>query len=88
MMSIKITTNVLGLGAVAGFGAQSLFISIVHLKHKAPSLHITPPDAKPLLATVLLFILSKHTSLGKLVVVFHYLVSYYGIIQILFFGNI
>jgi hypothetical protein len=51
MMSIKITTNVLALGAVAGFGAQSFiylyssFEAQVHLKHKAPSLHVTPPDA-------------------------------------------
>jgi hypothetical protein len=57
-MSIKITTNVLGLGAVAGFGAQSFiylyssFEAQVHLKHKAPSLHITPPNAIPFIEKI------------------------------------
>ena len=42
-----------------GFRSTKLqFITKVYSKHKTPSLHVSPPDAKPVLAAVLLLFVS------------------------------
>lgn len=47
--------DVFGLCVWAGFGAQNYQLSTkLDTKHKAPSLHVIPPDAKPVLAVVFL----------------------------------
>ena len=63
--SVTIAYNVFGLCVRAGFWSTKLSTSTeLELKHKAPSLHVTPPDAKPVLCACAFFILlvSKNTS--------------------------
>ena len=55
-----IAANVLGLCVRAGFQSTKLqVIPKIQLKHKAPSLHVSPPDAKPLLVAGLFLVRSK-----------------------------